>query len=242
MAAVDPRTALPRPRSPGRPRKADVAGAGASRDRLLDAAIDLFARHGYDPVTTGAVAEAAGLTQSMVHYHYGSKAKLWEAAIDRLMRDRGDLFPPSKAQLAELEPMDRLRLLVRRLVEANAVQPNLARIAMHEGMAPSPRLDWLVERYMRAGYAVFDRAIEDAIASGALRPMPVHDVTNVVTSAASLTLSLGAVITRLYGHETRDPDRMLSFIDSLLHILFEGLRSRTGTPDRLPKPKNQSNY
>lgn len=184
--------------------------------------------HGYEPVTTGAVAEAAGMTQSMVHYHFGSKAKLWEAAIDRLMRDRGGLFPPAKLRLSDLGPTERIRELVRRLVEANAAQPNLARIAMHEGMTPGPRLDWLVDRYMRAGYAVFDRAVEDAIAAKAIKAMPVADVTNVLTSAASLAFSLGAVIEKVHGHDMRDPDRLRSFTDTILHILFEGLEPRAG--------------
>ncbi len=216
----------PRPRQRGRPRNADTAGSASSPDKLLHAAIELFARHGYDPVTTGAVADAAGMTQSMVHYHFGSKAKLWEAAIDRLMRDRGGFFPPAKLKLSDVEPMDRIRELVQRLVEANAAQPNFARIAMHEGMTPGPRLDWLVERYMRAGYLVFDRAVEDAISAKAIKAMPVADVTNVITSAATLAFSLGAVIDNVYGHDMRDPERLRTFTDTILHILFKGLEPR----------------
>lgn len=216
-------------RAPGRPRNA-VAGQGrSSRDRLLDAAIELFARHGYDPVTTGAVAEAAGLTQSMVHYHYGSKAKLWEAALTRLMRDRGELFPPARLDRSDLPPAERLRELVRRLVEANAAEPNYARIVIHEAMVQGPRLDWLVDRYMRSGYGAFDHAVTEAVAEGAIRPLPVHDVTNVLTSAATLAFSLLAVINQVHGFELRDPDRLRSFVDSLLSILFDGLTPRGPT-------------
>ena len=197
-------------RSPGRPRNSEIEPGVSSRERLLDAAIELFARNGYDPVTTGAVAEAAGLTQSMVHYHFGSKAKLWEAAIGRL-------------DLSHLPPLERLRELVRRLAEANADQPNYGRVVVEEGMIPGPRLDWLIERFMRAGYGAFDKAVEDAIAAGAIRPMPVHDVTNALTSAATLAFSLGVVIEQVYGVDMREPARIRSFTDNLLAILFDGL-------------------
>lgn len=213
-------------RSPGRPRNAGIQSR-SSRDRLLDAAIELFARYGYDPVTTGQVAEAAGLTQSMVHYHFGSKANLWEASIDRLMRERGELFRPDRLDLSHLDPADRLRELTRRLVEANAAQPNHGRIAIHEGAVGGPRLDWLVQRYLRAGYRAFDDAVRDAMEAGVIRPMPVHDVSNVLTSAASLAFSLGAVINQIYGVEMRDPERLRSFTDSLLSILFDGLATRS---------------
>lgn len=219
-------------RSPGRPRNSEIEPGVSSRERLLDAAIELFARNGYDPVTTGAVAEAAGLTQSMVHYHFGSKAKLWEAAIGRLMSDRGELFPPAKLDLRHLPPLERLRELVRRLAEANADQPNYGRIVVQEGMIPGPRLDWLIERFMRAGYRAFDKAVEDAIAAGAIRPMPVHDVTNALTSAATLAFSLGVVIEQVYGVDMRDPARIRSFTDNLLAILFDGLSA--GAKPALP--------
>src|SRR3546814_151356 len=112
------------------------------RTRLLDVAIQLFARYGYDPVSTGTVAKATGLTQSMVHYHFGSKEKLWKEAIRKLMRDRGATFPIGKMDLQDLEPIARLKVIVRTYVLASAADPNLARIMMHEGMVKGPRLRW----------------------------------------------------------------------------------------------------
>src|ERR1041384_7627861 len=61
-------------------------------ERLLEAAVALFAQHGFDAVSTGAVAAAAGLTQSMVHYHFGTKEKLWKAAVEHIMQVRGSMF------------------------------------------------------------------------------------------------------------------------------------------------------
>ncbi|QCI66602.1 TetR/AcrR family transcriptional regulator [Phreatobacter stygius] len=224
-------------RMPGRPRRATNASPESTRDSLLDAAIDLFARYGYDPVTTGAVAKAAGLTQSMVHYHFGSKSKLWEAAIDRLMRRRGQMFRATARDLIGLDPVEKLKLLTRRLIEANASNPDYVRIAIHEGMTRSPRLKWLARNYITSGFQVFDETVREAIEAGAIRDMPVHDVTNAVTSAASLTLSLGSLIEELYGIDMAEPDRVSSFSDSVIRILFDGLLARPETPKRPPEGK-----
>ncbi|MBN8939850.1 MAG: TetR/AcrR family transcriptional regulator [Rhizobiales bacterium] len=226
-------------RTPGRPRRsADIAPEN-TRDSLLDAAIVLFARYGYDPVTTGAVAKAAGLTQSMVHYHFGSKSRLWEAAIDRLMRQRGTMFRAAARDLAGLEPVEKLKLLIRRLIEANAANPNYVRIAIHEGMSRSPRLKWLAQNYVIPGFSVFDQAVREAIAAGAIPDMPVHDVTNAITSAASLTFSLGGLIEELYGLDMQDADRVRSFSDSVIKILFDGLLARPATAVQ-PAPRLRS--
>jgi AcrR family transcriptional regulator len=53
---------------------------GRGRDLLLKAARDLFDQHGYEAVTTRQIAEAAGVSEQMVFRHFGSKAKLFEAA------------------------------------------------------------------------------------------------------------------------------------------------------------------
>lgn len=214
-------------RSPGRPRHNPDKTSENTRDILLDAAIELFAHYGYEPVTTGAVAKAAGLTQSMVHYHFGSKSKLWKAAVSRMMRRRGDIFRPAGDELIGLDPIEKLKWLTRRLIEANADDPSFMRIAIHEGMGQSPRLKWLVRNYVTVGFAVFDDAVRDAIKAGAIANMPVHDVTNAVTSAASLTFGLGAMIQELYGLEMSEAKHTESFSDTVIKILFDGLLTKS---------------
>ena len=210
-------------RSPGRPRRADSGAPDGTRDLLLDAAIKLFALYGYDPVTTGAVARSAGLSQSMVHYHFGSKSKLWEEAIIRMMRERGRLFRAAARDLAGLDPLEKLKELTRRLIEANANNPDFVRIAVHEGTVRGPRLAWLVETYFAAGYGVFDQAVREAIAVRAIADLPVHDVTNAITSAASLTFGLKAMVEDIYAIDLGDPDHVRSFSDTVIRMLFDGL-------------------
>lgn len=53
---------------------------GRGRDLLLAAARELFNQHGYKTVTTRQIAERAGVSEQMVFRHFGSKAKLFEAA------------------------------------------------------------------------------------------------------------------------------------------------------------------
>jgi AcrR family transcriptional regulator len=45
--------------------------------RLLDAAVELFARHGFHGTSIRDIAERAGANVAAGHYHYGSKAGLY---------------------------------------------------------------------------------------------------------------------------------------------------------------------
>jgi TetR/AcrR family transcriptional regulator len=193
------------------------------REELLAAAIDLFARYGYDPVSTGQIAAAAGLTQSMVHYHFGRKSKLWKAAIQRLMHERGLVFPIGRLDLQDLDPLARLKVIIRKFLSANAADPNLNRILMHEGMARSARLRWLVRHYMLEGYRLFDSAIQEAMDGGAIRRLPVEEVTNIIVSACTMTPSLNILMQEVYGIDITTDEFVSSFGNSIIEVLFKGL-------------------
>ena len=53
-----------------------------TRAAILRAARDTFAAHGYERTTIRAVASVAGIDPAMVMRYFGSKAQLFEAALD----------------------------------------------------------------------------------------------------------------------------------------------------------------
>lgn len=67
----------------GRPPKARAAGAADTRDLILDAAEDLFSKHGFYGVTIREVAREAGVDTALVHYYFGAKRGLFDAVFLR---------------------------------------------------------------------------------------------------------------------------------------------------------------
>jgi AcrR family transcriptional regulator len=51
---------------------------------ILEAALAEFAEHGYSGATTASIARRVGVTQPLVHYHFGSKEALWRTTVDGL--------------------------------------------------------------------------------------------------------------------------------------------------------------
>ena len=54
------------------------------RDRILDAAMTVFRRHGFRRSSIEQAAEAAGLTRQALYHHFKSKEALFRAVIERL--------------------------------------------------------------------------------------------------------------------------------------------------------------
>ena len=59
-----------------------------TRDRLLDAAADVFNRLGYHGASLDAVAEAAGYTKGAVYSNFATKADLFLALLGRYASSR----------------------------------------------------------------------------------------------------------------------------------------------------------
>ena len=118
------------------------ADADATRRKLLDSAVALFAEHGLGSTSVRDVAGAAGVSLAMVHHYFGSKDDLYDACItatyDELSAMQGELAAElaASAPLAELlaravrtsyrfarEHRTAVRLLVRAAVSTGELNP-----------------------------------------------------------------------------------------------------------------------
>jgi TetR/AcrR family acrAB operon transcriptional repressor len=57
------------------------------RDRIVDAAMTVFRRHGFRRSSIEQAAEAAGLTRQALYHHFDSKEALFRAVIERLYQE-----------------------------------------------------------------------------------------------------------------------------------------------------------
>src|SRR5688572_24745215 len=88
----------------------DASNTGNRRQRILEAAIHAFAAGGFEGASTREIAEAAGVTDPLLFYHFKSKAELYYAAVhDQLEKLREGL---DHALLDVEEPSARLRIFV----------------------------------------------------------------------------------------------------------------------------------
>ncbi|MFJ9033060.1 TetR/AcrR family transcriptional regulator [Streptomyces sp. NPDC102274] len=92
----------------------------SQRERLLNAAVDLFYRHGVD-VAASALCKSAGISKKSMYQLFDSKDALLAAALERrVLADAAFLLPPP-----DFSPSPRARLLhVFRQLEKFAQSPD----------------------------------------------------------------------------------------------------------------------
>ncbi len=202
------------------PDRATRPSADPTRDRILAAAVDLFAERSFDGATTREIATRAGVTQPLLNYHYRSKDDLWRAAVDSLFES---LTASMSAHTQELRGVDELtaaKARVREFVTFSARNPQLHRIITQESKADSARMDYLVERHVRPLYdrtvALFERLARD----GAVPPIAPAHLYYILTGAGPTMFVLAPECRRLSGLEP-DSDAVIdAHADAVCLLLF----------------------
>lgn len=77
-----------------------------TRNVLLDAAEEVFARKGFDGAALEDIAEVGGYTRGAIYSHFGSKAELFLAVVERQRQQFLDGFADVIATFHRLEDLD----------------------------------------------------------------------------------------------------------------------------------------
>jgi TetR/AcrR family transcriptional regulator, regulator of biofilm formation and stress response len=81
---------MPKPDRPGHETATAATVEASTRERIVEATVELMAEIGIDRVRTRAIAERAGVNPALVHYHFGSiSALVMEAAEYALLQELG---------------------------------------------------------------------------------------------------------------------------------------------------------
>ena len=83
--------------------------SGATRERLLASAVEVFAENGYHEATVAEICERAGANLAAVNYHFRSKKNLYTEAWRMAFHRSLEAYPPGGGVPPDAPAEDRLR-------------------------------------------------------------------------------------------------------------------------------------
>ncbi len=102
----------------------------APEQRILEAAIQCIERFGIEAVTTRRIAELAGVNSASINYYFRSK----DALLERVLAATTENSAGDWQRLIDdptLPPRERLRAILRELLEGQQKFPHLAKAHLH---------------------------------------------------------------------------------------------------------------
>jgi len=100
----------------------------ATVDSILGATARVLVRHGFDGLTTNAVAEAAGVSIGSLYQYFPNKEALVSALIDRHMEDMNASVLAELTRVAKLPLAEAARCVIELMIRAHAIDPALHRV------------------------------------------------------------------------------------------------------------------
>jgi AcrR family transcriptional regulator len=170
--------------------------------------------------TLREIADRAGVTQPLLHYHYRSKDELWRAAVDSLFAALGDVMAERSHGLRGVDDLTAAKLRIREFIVFSARNPQLHRIIMQESKSDGPRMDYLVERHVGPLYTDTVDQFARLTRNGFLPPIAPAHLYYILTGAGPTMFVLGPECERLSGLDTESDDVIDAHADAVCMLLF----------------------
>jgi AcrR family transcriptional regulator len=172
-----------------------------TRARLLAAALDLFARQGYDRTTVAEIAAAAGVTEMTFYRHFGSKDQLllddpYDPLIAGAIADQPTGLPPLRRAVRGI----RCAWRGMPITDEDDVRERVAIVAATPSLAAA----------VRAGTAATEAAIVSELVAGGADP------ADAAIAAAAV---MAALMTALLQWGSGGPGSLSGAIERALDVL-----------------------
>jgi TetR/AcrR family transcriptional regulator len=207
------------PRRRGRP--AGPAGnADTTRAHILESALQVFARHGFEGAVMRDIAAAAGVEHSLLRYHFTDKSNLWRAAVGRMITELDAEMDAARAGTEALPLVDRFRHWLRTYVAYCARRPEHARIMVQESMKASDRVDFIVETGVRRQHAALAPYLRQLMQEGHLPEVPVPSLIYIIAASAQSFFMLANEVKAAHGVNPASPDAITAHADAVVALLL----------------------
>jgi TetR/AcrR family transcriptional regulator len=234
MAQAPANPAIPRGR--GRPR----IGEQLDLDRMLQGALDAFAETGYDGTSVRELSRRLGVSHALLTARFGSKEGLWFAAMEHALVQAERTWrlvaePPQSPQSLQSPESDDLEALRQALVQQvlfSAAHPQVLRIMSHEGAIDSPRVRFVVDRFVNPLRPGVEQLLARLVAAGRIRPMP-YATLHYLAVAGGGALYANPVEAKLLGAPAHpDAADIRAHAEAVADILVNGI---TVPPSQSPQ-------
>jgi len=193
----------------------------ATRTAILQAALRVFSSVGFEAASTRQIATEANAHHALLRYHFENKEALWRAAIAFMFAQQAqELTALYGVEQVDPSTSAGMKEMVRQYVRYCARHPEHAQILVHEAVADSPRLEWVVNEFIRANVQGFAAPLSEHTAAGHTR-LSDSRLSGIILSAASqMVFVLAPHLRRVFREDVTRPEFVERFADAMVTLLF----------------------
>jgi AcrR family transcriptional regulator len=203
-------TVIKKPRRPG-----DEELWASRREQILDAAVELFAKHGYADADTQLLADKLGVGKGTLYRYFASKQDVFLAAADRVMRRLREKIDECIAGIDD--PLHRIAVAIRAYLAFFAEHPDYVELLMQERAQFKDRKKPTYFLHRETNVERWRDLYRGLIKDGRVRDMPVERITDVMSD-----LCYGTMFTNYFTGQRKPFEAQA---EDILDVVFHGILS-----------------
>jgi len=213
--------------APNRPRQADDSLRINRCEQILDAAVKLFAKHGYSDADTQLLANELGVGKGTLYRYFPSKRELFLAAADRVMQRLRERIDGCIQGI--VDPLERIATALRTYLAFFGEHPDYVELLMQERAQFKDRNEPTYFQHRKVQRERWRSVYGDLIAQGRIRAMPVDRIMDVLGNAL-----YGTMFTNYFlGNRKPVDEQAQDILDVIFHgILSDAERLRQGEREK----------
>ena len=192
---------------------------GSTRDAILRAAVEVFGEEGVAGARTTDIARRAGVSQPSINYHFGSKRELLSAALEEAGKRWGSAARIDPA-IADMEPLDVLRFVLRGLVRMVVTEPEITRFVYRVVGREAAQAE-LAAGWQPMGEGV-SGLLDRLAAEGTIREVPLPYLFRSIVDAVAVATILP--LDDFFERPFSDEAERLRYGDHIIETVLAGLR------------------
>jgi TetR/AcrR family transcriptional regulator len=205
-----------------------------NRARLLRAAADAFAKHGFEGASLRSIAEKADVSFQLIAYYFGTKQDLWVATINQLFDrylETGKSIGFHESSNVREQFLNHFRILTTSMLQ----HPQMRRIWIQEYFADSGRYHEVVKPMIERAHREWALPyFKEVIRLGIVRDAEPEELAIVLTALVQTNLTHPHFI-ELAIHE---PERSAELIDKQAELLGRLFFDAARAPDSAPRVRS----
>lgn len=196
----------------------------ATREALLKSAKKLFAKQGYDGTSVQDLVADAGVNVSLVSYHFGGKAGLYQACLDQYGQSK---LASAANLLGAAETTDELRtrlsLFIDEMVRSYIEEPEIVRMLHRDIELDNPISRNIFRTRFIKIFELLVNLLSDSQKKGLIRTDLDPETTAALFNGMFVhMIRSDCLVQRYFGKSLKDATYRNQMRDAILSIFFEG--------------------
>ncbi len=204
----------------------EIQSSTGSREHLLETASLIMREGDIVDISLSELSQRSGLNSALVKYHFGNKAGLFTALLDR---DWQAIVASVDALVAkdDMDPESKLRRHISKVIDTFYAVPYLNRLTMRmvrESNDEEARR--IADSYLSPLYRAYEQLIGEGVSAGVFRKIDPQLFYFTVTGAVDRFFSARLVLKHCFNQDTLTEELRDRYREHTIDIIMAGILAR----------------